>query len=175
MADNLKYATPVDSSNPNNAAELVVDRTGLSWCVFSSLTGSTAALIPLDNTIPQNTEGTEVLVLSGIEPRYSSSKIAITVDFPVCYASATVTVIFAVFADNDANAIAVGTARTNGASIPFQISNTVYVDSWVGSKTLKLRIGNATANTLYYNRANTANIFQGIGEYSMTVREIPQP
>src|SRR4029077_4212584 len=72
-----------------------------------------SAVIPIDDTIPQNTEGTEILA-AAITPKFSSSRILVT--FAGQWAtSIVVTMIAALFRDASASALAarVETEETN--------------------------------------------------------------
>ena len=78
---------------------------------------STTALIPLDDTIPQNTEGAEVFT-QAITPTSTSNFIKITVVLNVANDSTNNLHVAAVFKDSGANAIGAAWAKTISANAP---------------------------------------------------------
>ena len=78
---------------------------------------STTALIPLDDTIPQNTEGAEVFT-QAITPTRSDSKILMTCVLNISNSDASNLHTAAIFRDSVADSIAAGWALAAGANAP---------------------------------------------------------
>lgn len=143
---------------------------------FASLntvqTGTTQ--IPNDDTIPQNTEGTEFLTCS-ITPTNSSNKLVITAHFNVSETSTAGTsyIIGALFQDSTANALAVS-ALTNAAANSYNIM-TIYYEMTAGTTsatTFKVRIGPEQSATITVNGINSARKFGGVYSSWIQVSEI---
>lgn len=132
-------------------------------------TGSTT--IPNDDTIPQNTEGAEVMLLS-ITPKSASSKLKIDVVVNIASA-ATGNVIAALFQDSTANALAAVceyTATTNGN---MRLVFTHFMTAGTTSTTtFKVRTGCNNAGTVTFNGASGARLFGGVMASSITITEI---
>lgn len=129
--------------------------------------------IPDDNTIPQNTEGTEVLTAT-ITPSSASNKILIT----ACIQGNTGLdiagyVAVAVFADANADALAVSYAqsfRTMNPSAPI-----VYLHSpnTTSAITYKVRVGTVPSGNFYLNGDYLGNAkFGGTMRSTLTLQEI---
>jgi hypothetical protein len=143
--------------------------------------GTTSAAIPADDTIPQNTEGTEILTLT-MTPLYASSYLLVQV---IANLSENTDVagpqgaIAAIFRDSTADAIAadfaLGDALTGVAnalnvanfSFCFRVAATAAT-----STTFKLRVGGETAVSMRWNGFNSSRKLGGSWRTSMTVTEI---
>jgi hypothetical protein len=131
-------------------------------------TGTTT--IPLDDTIPQNTEGTEFMTLA-ITPTSSTNKLKIeVVFFGVCSASAWTTV--ALFQDTTANALAafsnyqqIGGGGNSSVFTHFMTAGTT------SSTTFKVRAGGQTASTVTFNGTASARLMGGVFASSITITE----
>ena len=139
--------------------------------VQSGSLASTTTTIPLDNTIPQNTEGAELFTVS-ITPTSATTKLLITANVELS-SSAGGWLIIAIFQDSTANAIAATTSymasATGGVTIPL----TYYMTSGTtSSTTFKLRYGQNSAGTTTVNASGANQIFGGVCISSMTVTEI---
>jgi hypothetical protein len=130
---------------------------------------STTSQIPNDNTIPQNTEGTELFTVS-ITPNKTTSKLLIQA-IVQCTTSTNAWGAIAVFQDSTANAIAATTAYITTGTGGICLALNYYMTSGTtSSTTFKLRYG-PNGNTMYVNGSNNA-IFNGVLISSMTVTEI---
>lgn len=139
--------------------------------VQSGALASTTTTIPLDNTIPQNTEGAELFTVS-ITPTSATTKLLITANVELS-SSAGGWLIITIFQDSTANAIAATTSymasATGGVTIPL----TYYMTSGTtSSTTFKLRYGQNSAGTTTVNASASNQIFGGVCISSMTVTEI---
>ena len=130
--------------------------------------GSTA--IPVDNTIPQITEGNEYMTLS-ITPTSATSKLRVEVIMQAFSAANYRTM--ALFQDSTANALAVSTAY-NGAgtpSAPLAFSYTM-TSGTTSSTTFRVRGGSGTAVLFTFNGDTGNAIFGSTLASSITITEI---
>lgn len=143
--------------------------------------GTTSVAIPADDTIPQNTEGTEILTLT-MTPNFASSYLLVQV---IANLSENTDVagpqgaIAAIFRDSTADAIAsdfalgdalAGVANTLNVanfSFCFRVAATAAT-----STTFKLRVGGETAVAMRWNGFSGSRKLGGSWRTSMTVTEI---
>lgn len=130
---------------------------------------SSASTIPNDNTIPQNTEGVEILSVA-ITPTSASSIIRINVHANIG-AAATGVGSAALFVDTTANALAASMSyilggAMGGVDLVYEVSA-----GSTSARTYKVRVGLASG-TVYVNGDNTARIFGGVAVSSLTVTEV---
>jgi hypothetical protein len=134
-------------------------------------TGTT--LIPSDDTIPQNTEGTEFMTLA-ITPKSATNKLLIDVTFIGSYSGAT-NLVAALFQDSTANALAAGWFVSGAASenitIRFQHEMTAGTTS---PTTFKVRAGGNGAGTVTFNGQAGAARYGGVLASSIRITEITQ-
>ena len=134
---------------------------------------STSSSIPFDDTIPQITEGAEAFTLA-ITPSSASSKLLITAYAGAC-ASATTNrqVVFALFKDTTANALAVAIGGFQAAGTAEMAIN---LDHFMTAGTtneivFRLRFG-SNNGTGYLNGSGTEQRFGGVAATGMTIMEI---
>lgn len=136
-----------------------------------SASGTTTTLIPIDDTIPQNTEGAEFMTLS-ITPKFASSKLKIEVVAIASHSTAGDFVIAALFKDSTANALAAAFERSDtsgGKTVAF----THYMDAGsVSATTFKVRIGGNSAGTTTFNGSSGSRRMGGVAASSITITEI---
>lgn len=127
--------------------------------------------IPLDDTIPQNTEGTQVLSTAYAA---SSTTNRLRVRFTAqVNASAASHVIAALFIDSAADAVrasdtyvdAVGNSR-------FIVVEYEYVPGTTSSRTYAIRVGPFSAVTVRLNGATSGRWFGGASSATLTITEI---
>ena len=134
---------------------------------------STTTTIPLDASIPQNTEGKETMTVT-ITPTNSSNILVIEWG---CQASTNAigrAMIFALFQDSTADAIAAqfvdneaGNTYTKFTTYRYQMTA-----GTTSSTTFKLRYGPHTAGTMYIHSSNgSAQTFGGLYPGYLTVTE----
>ena len=153
--------------------------TGSAWATFGSKvlqvvntqTGALASgttTIPIDDTIPQNTEGDQYMTLA-ITPLSAASSLLIEVN--ALFASTVGIISAALFVDSTANALAAATIYP--AAYGDRLSFTHYVASGsTTARTYKLRAGNHSG-TLYFNGTGTGTRqFGGVASSSITITEI---
>ena len=139
----------------------------------SNLVNHTAA-IPWDNTIPQNTEGSEFLTLA-ITPTSATSKLKIEVHgFWSCNPISWLTM--ALFQDNNANAINASMIIEIGsvnATVYSGTSLVHFMESGTTSETtFKVRVGANSVGNVTMNGINNASFFGGAMSSGITITEI---
>lgn len=135
--------------------------------------GSTTSVIPFDNTVPQNTEGTQFLTVS-ITPKSASSTLRLRASGMVASSGSSLAVAVAAFRDSTASAIAasaVNTSATAGTSHLVTLTASVSASS-TSSTTFALRYGLNSAGTAYINGGTSANYFGGVESWRIVVEEI---
>jgi hypothetical protein len=141
--------------------------------VVNTQTGTVATgttVIPFDNTIPQNTEGTEFLTLS-ITPTSATNFLLVSVVLNFSY-SIVNTVSFALFRDSTASALAA--AAELGSTATGLINSGLTHKLTAGSTaatTFKIRMGGETAGTVTLNGYSGGQVFGGVMASSMTITE----
>jgi hypothetical protein len=139
----------------------------------SSVTGAysaNAATIPVDNTTPQNTEGTELLSLA-ITPKSATSKLVVNVTTVLGCTTSIDTGAVALFQDSGANAIAANPCSLSGFAMPITLQYEV-VSGSTTARTFKVRAG-CNTNTLLFNGVNTVGaIMNGLCQSFISITEI---
>lgn len=131
-------------------------------------TGSTT--IPFDDTIPQNTEGTEFVTLP-ITPRSAANKLRIEVTV-FCTVTSTPWIIVALFQDAVADALATIASFNNLSTAGMAITLVHTMDAGTTSATtFKVRIGPSSAATVTFNGQSGGRIFGGRAASSITITE----
>lgn len=142
----------------------------------STATASTSAVIPLDGTKPQNTEGAALSALDlTITPNDGANILEAIWNLPVVSANGAATFIWAIFQDSDADAIQAGSFEITGGDWSGGIcARIVLAAGSTSARTYKLRYGNASgARTAYVNRlSSVSGLFGGSCVATSTVREI---
>lgn len=135
----------------------------------ASATGTT--LIPLDDTIPQNTEGNEYMTLA-ITPTDAANILDIEVVW-VGVHSVAAWISAALFQDSVANALAAttGFSTTAGGGAPLVFRHKM-VAGGTSAITFKVRAGGHTAGTTTFNGNAGARIFGGVMASSITITEL---
>lgn len=151
-------------------------RENRTYATYTTNTNLTAN-IPGDDTVPQQTEGTEILSVS-ITPQSTSSRLRIT--FRGFGASSTnnAELICALFQDAVANALT-GVAVTAGDGGTLSAANIMqpllliheFVPGSLVATTLKVRVG-ANTGTMRMNGTAAARRFGGVAFASLLVEEI---
>lgn len=136
----------------------------------SSAVATGTTTIPSDDTIPQNTEGTEFMSLS-ITPKSATNKLVIEVSATVSTNSPN-GIIGALFKDSDANAIAAGKVRdVNGATPTCIVIKHSMVAGSTSAVTFKFRAGPQGAGTLTFNGEGGARLFGATTKSSIVITE----
>jgi hypothetical protein len=140
----------------------------------STQTGAVATgttVMPIDDTIPQNTEGDEYMTRA-ITPNNSSNILYIKVTF-IAAVSSAINFGVALYQDSTANALAATAMDVAGGgeitTCTFTYKMTAGTTS---STTFKVRGGPASAATLTFNGAAGARLFGGVAISSITIIEV---
>lgn len=134
----------------------------------SMATGTTT--IPLDDTIPTNTEGTEFLTAT-ITPTNASNLIQVDVNLHVSN-SISDQVLLALFKDSGSAAIAAGGTAVAGATMQMARLSYRMTAGGTAATTFRVRAGSPTAGTVTVNGIGGARIFGGVAVSSITLTEI---
>lgn len=142
--------------------------------MVSTVTGAVATgttTMPMDDTIPQNTEGDQYMTLA-ITPTNSTNKLEISV--VVNYAhSAVGHVTAALFQDTTASALAAADVVAQTADVLRVINFTHVMDAGTTSATtFKVRVGSESAGTLTFNGFSGARKLGGVLASSIVIKEI---
>lgn len=133
-------------------------------------TGTT--LIPVDDTIPQITEGNEYMTAT-ITPTSATNLLRIDVVLNATGSTTSGNITAALFQDSAANALAAVTQVFTGAGFQQNVKLTHYMTAGTTSPTtFRVRAGLAVAGTLTFNGASGARLFGGVYASSITVTEI---
>ncbi|MBK9427319.1 MAG: hypothetical protein IPN63_08005 [Gammaproteobacteria bacterium] len=136
-------------------------------------TGATASgttTIPSDDTIPQNTEGTEFMT-QAITPRSAANMLH--VHHSAFYSlTATASVIGAVFQDSTANALAVRVITTPASGLCNRfLRRSFNASRTTSATTFKFRAGGNYASTIRINGGSRQRFFGGVAAAVMQVTE----
>ena len=132
-------------------------------------TGTTT--IPIDDTIPQNTEGTEFLSAS-ITPQSASNRLVIDAELFLSASAANITMIAALFQDSTANSLA-GCAQfveTSGGVVKISFRHEMAAGT-TSATTFKVRAGAGSAATVTFNGSGGARLLGGINLSSLRITE----
>lgn len=142
-------------------------------CVASidGVAASGTTTIPLDDTVPQNTEGTQFYSVS-ITPTNASNKLLIFANI-FLYPSASINSVAALFQDSTANAIATSNPAYLGGGTweMLHILHSMTAGT-TSATTFKLRAGPASAATVYVNGNNSGRLFGGTCRSGILVIEV---
>lgn len=138
--------------------------------VTSTLATGTTAL-PLDDTIPQNTEGDERLSVT-ITPTSATNILIIRV-LALVGNSANVTVSAALFQDSTAGALIAGCGQVGAASVAGQVSLFyTMVAGTTSATTFKVRIGATSGTTVFNGIGSGTQLFGGVASSYIQVEEV---
>ena len=172
--------------NPVNALEAAPKQYVEQYVALSALSGSivksaysenstytsTNAVIPFDDTIPQNTEGSEILAAS-ITPSSASNKIRVRVSLYCASSSGISTTNFAVFIEGIANAIFATSTYFDIALETKQVEFEFYsTPASTSLLTYKIRIGPGSASNNASINGNNSRKFGGVAKCTLILEEI---
>lgn len=141
----------------------------------TSQTGAVASgttVVPLDDTIPQITEGNEYMTLA-VTPTSASNYLEIEVHAMLATSAVSGFMTAALFQDSTANALAAATqyVSSNNAIVHVSFKHRMLAGT-VAATTFRVRCGGNNAGTTTINGQAGARIFGGVFSSSITVREI---
>ena len=132
---------------------------------------SGTSTIPFDNTIPQNTEGTEFMTTNFI-PLKANTEIEIDCNFFVAISAQNTANLNALFRSGSSDALTVGFSLS-GASDGGQQTTLKYIDSLPNTNAVdySVRSGGSSTSTTYFNGISTGAKFNGRFISSITIKE----
>lgn len=147
---------------------------GFSVQMVSTLSSSVATgttTIPLDDTIPQITEGTEFITCS-ITPKSATNKLVIEANLYVSLSTTSADIIAALFQDSTTDALSAIEAYVgaNVSPAPLKIVHTMTAGT-TSSTTFRIRVGGNTASTVTFNGASGSRRFGAIPKSSIVITE----
>lgn len=150
------------------AAAAVLQR---QYATVATVTTCSTA-IPIDDTIPQNTEGDEVITLA-ITPTNASNILTIEVFCPIVSVSTTnVTVTGAIFQDSTANALnAAGKLFTGNTIRDNLLVRHKMAAGTTSATTFKLRVGPNTGTAYVLGNNSGTRIYGGAAAVTMMITE----
>jgi hypothetical protein len=141
--------------------------------VFTGAYATGSTTIPFDDTIPQITEGNEVMTLA-ITPTSATSKLLVNVDVSGA-SNVQGNWTAALFRDSTANALAA--AQTKQSDVNPDHLDHLHL-TWVAdasstsATTFKVRCGQTSAGDWYFNGQNASRWFGGVSNSGITITEI---
>lgn len=124
--------------------------------------------IPNDDTIPQNTEGDQVITVT-ITPTNASNRLRIEYDSSVNGLAANGYIATALFQDTTANALAAALEYTNTAVNACKLVHEMAAGT-TSATTFKIHVG-SSAGTVYVNGYAAARLFGGVSAARLRVIE----
>lgn len=153
-----------DLVNPSRVLQIV-------YAENRNMTTSTA-IIPYDDTIPQNTEGTQILSAT-ITPKSASSYLMISALVHVSQNATTQEIIGAIFRDSGADAIIASELSHYDSTLPRHILVVGRVPSLSVSATeISVRVGLSAAGTYTINGTAGSRKLGGALVSSLTIMEV---
>ena len=179
LAADYTLTLPVDDGTPNQylktdgsgvtswASPVIVDRAYTEYLTSADIT----TVIPFDDTIPQVGEGTQILSVS-ITPKTTTNRIRLRFTGTGNISSNDV-IIFAMFANGAADAIAAGATFSQATgNLVNCILETELVPGSTSAQTYTLRVGPSSALTLRMNGTSAARRFGGVAKCVLIAEEI---
>lgn len=147
-------------------ASKILQQVSASSSAYASGTTTT----PADDTIPQNTEGTEFLTVT-ITPKSASSNLLIQVNANLA-ANVNGTLTSALFRDSTADAIAAQGQYLLANELFVSVISVIVAASSTSATTFKFRCGSNNAGTLGMNGVSGSRLYGGKAMSTITVTEI---
>ena len=144
----------------------VIDRVYGSYATNANLT----ATFPLDDTIPQISEGTQIISVS-ITPKTTTNRLRATFRGQASNTNVSGNSV-AMFLNSGANAVQADHQTCAGASFSFPFTMTYeWVPGATSSQTIAVRAG-PSANTMRFNGSAAGRLFGGVAAATLVVEEI---
>lgn len=142
----------------------------VSASTVAMATGTTT--MPADDTIPQNTEGFEVITVN-ITPTSATTKLVIEATVHHAHSAGNNFVGLALFQDSTAGALAVAANHVPDNAVIVQTTLRHIMDSGTTSPTtFKIRIGSNAAGTVTINGIGGARYYGGVLSSSINITEV---
>jgi hypothetical protein len=131
------------------------------WVATSTTVVATTTAIPLDDTIPQNTEGAELMTVS-VTPESAANNLKVTVAGWLSTNGGPTTVAIALFVGSTASAVATAPINIQSANRLQYVVAVFWIDSFSGTQTIALRGGDSGGSTLRWLGLNVGlNVYYG--------------
>jgi hypothetical protein len=167
----IVLTTPLDETSGGTGQSLGVRQLAQIQTFQTGAVATGTTPIPLDNTIPQNTEGNEYMSLA-ITPVNASSTLEIDVTMQLTNSAAAWVMTAALFQDAAAGALAVATGTHGNAGYINEITiKHIMVAGALTPTTFKLRAGIAAAGTTTFNGQAGAQMMGGMYASRITIKE----
>ncbi|MGM4911427.1 hypothetical protein [Rhizobium sp. 768_B6_N1_8] len=154
-----------NSIAPNGA---VVDSGYAEYTANTNL----SSVIPLDNTIPQNTEGTQILSVT-ITPKSTTNKLRVRFQGQATSTTNPSYPSWGIFRNGVANALRSGfVTQTNGGQLYQCADELEFVPGSTSAITITVRAGPGTAGNMTFNGNTGAPLHGGAMAATLTVEEI---
>lgn len=139
----------------------------------NSTYSTTTSQIPSDNTIPQQTEGTEILSVT-ITPSNTNNILSFSYTIFVGTSSVSSNVTSALFQDSTADALyAIGRNNPNATTTFFGMTGQYRMTAGTtSSTTFKLRFGANNANAIGLNGTSAGRLYGGVSISTLIVQEL---
>lgn len=146
----------------------IVDRAYAEYTANADLTTQ----IPIDDTLPQNTEGTQILSVS-LTPKSATNRVRLRFRGQVTSDTAAVNAIAAIFSSASANALRAEfvSLATNGNAYVICLEHE-YVPGTTSALTFTVRVGPASAVNLRLNGNAVGRLLGGAAAATLVVEEI---
>lgn len=154
-----------------------VDRVAVQQYVISTdnTVVANTSTIPYDDSIPQNTEGSQYLSVS-ITPKSATSKLIIKIEFNCTITDVTQFAVVALFQDSTAGALKATGAGfvSSGGAVSMEPVNLTYemTSGTTSATTFKVRAGTGGGTQLTMNGAGGSRLFGGSCISFISVTEI---
>lgn len=146
----------------------IVNRNYATYSASADLT----VVIPIDDTLPQSGEGTEIVTVS-ITPTSATNRIRVSFFGFGSGSSGAIEVAAAMFIDSAADAVQATCATPSAVAEKVNLSMVYeYVPGDTSAHTYKIRVGGSTTAAVRMNGSNTARLFGGASAATLIVEEI---
>jgi uncharacterized cupin superfamily protein len=146
----------------------IVNRNYAEYTSNSAIT----TVLPLDDTIPQNTEGDEV-VTAALTPASATNRVRVTFTAFGASSAASGAVCAALFIDSGADAVRAVSSTGGTANYTENLKMVYeYVPGDTSSHTYKIRVGPGAAATVRLNGTSAARYFGGVAAATLVIEEI---
>lgn len=153
-----------------NATGIVKQVVQTTYATYANTTN----VIPLDDTIPQNTEGTEIMT-QAITPYSATNVLLIEVSVCGSFSAGATGGIAGLFQDSTANALRAITFGYASAPLTcYSLPTYKMAAGTTSATTFKVRTGPGVGGTMYLNGNSSARLLGGTVACSITITEISQ-
>lgn len=159
------------SGSTANGITLGTGLLGSSISTYTSFSNLTTT-IPADDTIPQSSEGSNILSITYV-PKSASSTIYLSWNIFGAASTATVTVAAPLFKDAGVNAVATTCAGSFSTSLPLNFSGNYSESSAsTASRTYKINVGASSGSFFTNGNASTNRLYGGTALCTLILFEV---